>query len=81
MLVKNGLEYGYSEIGKSLDAVSSDKKAIVESQLHSPKIMKDMFCAALAKADNDIDVARALKIVCLNETGMFKRHFGRKFSC
>ena len=70
MLVKNGLEYGCSELGKNLNAMT-DKKEIVETQLHSPKIMKDMLVAALAKVNNNIDAARALKIVCFNETGMF----------
>ena len=70
MLVKYGVEYGCSELGKNLDAVT-DKIEIVETQLHSPKTMKDMLVAALAKVNNNIDAARALKIVCFNETGMF----------
>ncbi|KAI8142737.1 hypothetical protein BJV82DRAFT_713857 [Fennellomyces sp. T-0311] len=69
VLLKNCLEYGCSELGTNLSSVS-DKKEIVETQLHNPKTMKDMLHCAIAKAGNEEEVARMLKIVCFNETGL-----------
>ncbi|KAI7848558.1 hypothetical protein BDC45DRAFT_306097 [Circinella umbellata] len=69
VLLKNGVEYGTSEVGKSIDIVAG-KKEIVESQLHSPKTMHDMLCAAHKRMNNDFNSVRDLKIVCFNETGL-----------
>ena len=71
VLLKNNLEFGCSELGTNVTSILK-KKEIVEVQLHSPKLMKGMFCAVAAKAENSLDVIRALKIVCLNETGKRK---------
>ena len=69
VLVSNGFEYGCSEVGKSLSAIP-DKKEIIESQLHSPKTMKDMLSYAIAETKHDPEVMRKLKIVGFSQTGM-----------
>ncbi|KAI9250987.1 hypothetical protein BDA99DRAFT_575317 [Phascolomyces articulosus] len=69
MLIKHGLEMGYSELGVILNPVA-DKKTVIESQLRSPKTMKDTFQAAAIKVDYDSDTTRKIKVICFNETGL-----------
>ena len=68
VLIKNGTEYGSSEVGKGEDAVTA-KKELVETQLHGPKLMKDIFLRAAKEADNNISVTRALRTISFYRTG------------
>ncbi|KAI8144671.1 hypothetical protein BJV82DRAFT_667235 [Fennellomyces sp. T-0311] len=69
LLVHDNIEYGCAEVGKNLLLVP-DKKEIVESKLHSPKIMKDVLNAEIARARSDVSTARKLKVICFNQTGL-----------
>ncbi|KAI7860796.1 hypothetical protein BDC45DRAFT_5444 [Circinella umbellata] len=65
VLFKNGVEYGVAECGKTDDdAEGINKKEIVETNLHCPKIMKSMFHHASSRCDNDKDIMRALRVIC-----------------
>ncbi|KAG2217724.1 hypothetical protein INT45_001267 [Circinella minor] len=66
---QHGFEYGCSEVGKSEDVVAS-KKEVVETYLHSPKTMKDLFDRITQEADYDLQIIGKLKIVCFNNTGL-----------
>ncbi|KAI8137289.1 hypothetical protein BJV82DRAFT_358550 [Fennellomyces sp. T-0311] len=68
LLIKDGFEYGCSEVSKSMDLVPT-KKEIVETGLHNPKTMKDLFDRMTNEAEHDLEFARKLQIVCFNNTG------------
>ncbi|KAI9492362.1 hypothetical protein BDB00DRAFT_765640 [Zychaea mexicana] len=68
LLIKDGLEYGCSEVGKSEDVVAN-KKEVVETYLHSPKTMKDLFNRISQEVNHDLQITRKLKIVCFHNTG------------
>ncbi|KAI7856070.1 hypothetical protein BDC45DRAFT_533956 [Circinella umbellata] len=67
VLYKEDVEYGLGEAGKH-DLSGIGKKEIVETQLHSPKLLKDMFLRAAAKVGNDEGFVRKFKTVCFNQT-------------
>ncbi|KAI9273125.1 hypothetical protein BDA99DRAFT_284589 [Phascolomyces articulosus] len=68
LLIKDDFDYGCSEVGKSEDVVAN-KKELVETYLHSPKTMKDLFSRITQEVDHDLQITRKLKIVCFNNTG------------
>ncbi|KAI8149365.1 hypothetical protein BJV82DRAFT_662669 [Fennellomyces sp. T-0311] len=57
------------KVGKH-DCIASSTKEIIESQLLTPKTMKDMFNMAVENANNNSAVTHALKIVAFNHTGL-----------
>ena len=67
VLAIEDLEYGLGEVGKR-DASGIGKKETVETQLHSPKVLKEMFRRAIAKAANDETLVRQFKTICFNQT-------------
>ena len=67
LLIRKEVEYGCSEVGKVDDTVPS-RKEIIETQLHCPKIMKDIFFRAANLANNDEDMLRKLCVVCFHQT-------------
>ncbi|KAI7848319.1 hypothetical protein BDC45DRAFT_596475 [Circinella umbellata] len=68
LLIKDDIEYGCSEVGKSDDAVAS-KKEVVETYLHSLKTMKDLFNRITQEINHDLKITRKLKVVCFHHTG------------
>ncbi|KAG2217847.1 hypothetical protein INT45_008144 [Circinella minor] len=62
VLFKNRLEYRVAECGKGGDE-EIEKKEIVETNLHYPKVMKSMFLHTASKCDNNEDVTRRLQII------------------
>ncbi|KAI9266574.1 hypothetical protein BDA99DRAFT_535997 [Phascolomyces articulosus] len=69
VLLKDNIEFGCSELGK-IDDPSSTTKVIIETQLHSPKTMKDMFCMVAECVMNDFGTVHHLKIVCFHNTAL-----------
>ncbi|KAG2224152.1 hypothetical protein INT45_000167 [Circinella minor] len=69
VLVKNNVEFGTGECGKD-DVAGVGKKELVETQLHGPKIMKDMFVRAARIAGDNEDFIRGFKVVSFNQTCM-----------
>ncbi|KAI7856072.1 hypothetical protein BDC45DRAFT_71892 [Circinella umbellata] len=67
VLYKEDVEHGLGEVGKH-DLSGIGKKEVVETQLHSPKVLKDMFLRAAAKVSDDEDFVRKFKTVCFNQT-------------
>ncbi|KAG2223235.1 hypothetical protein INT45_006116 [Circinella minor] len=67
VLCKEDVEYGLGEVGK-YDLSGIGKKEVVETQLHSPKVLKDMFLRAAAKVGDDEAFVRKFKTVCFNQT-------------
>ena len=75
MLIKNNVEFGTGECGKD-DSAGIGRKELVETQLHGPKIMRDMFVRAARIARNNEDFVRSFKVVAFNQTCMYKEvHF------
>ena len=66
LVINDGLDFAVGECGKD-DVAGVGKKEIVERQLHVPKVMKDIFCRALAKGNHEESLARTLRITALNE--------------
>ncbi|KAI7858896.1 hypothetical protein BDC45DRAFT_531431 [Circinella umbellata] len=66
ILFKDGFEFGAGECGKTEEG----KNEVVETGLHCPKIMKSMFLYSGSKCNDDIDVYRALRIVCFCQFGL-----------
>ncbi|KAL1935742.1 hypothetical protein VTP01DRAFT_4882 [Rhizomucor pusillus] len=56
-LSKNGVEAGLAECGKD-DTSEIRKKEIVKTQLHCPKVFKNMFLRAVARGGNGICFVR-----------------------
>ncbi|KAG2218422.1 hypothetical protein INT45_013166 [Circinella minor] len=67
VLTKENLEYGLGEVGKH-GLFEIGKKEVVETKLHSPEVLKDMFLRAVAKTANDEKVVGQFKTVCFNQT-------------
>ena len=66
---KDGLEYGTAECG-TCDYVTAKKK-VVETQLHTPKIMKSMFNRLVKKCKNNKSIARKIRVVAFSQFGEF----------
>ncbi|KAI9263328.1 hypothetical protein BDA99DRAFT_537338 [Phascolomyces articulosus] len=64
LTIKNNLEYACSEAGKSNDVVATKKELIIETGVHVPKLLKDLFNKISKDVDNDIHGVRSLKAVC-----------------
>ena len=67
LLSKNDIELGLGECGKN-DFGGIGKKEIMETQLHGPKLMKDVFLRAVDKTNKDPNLIRKLQVVCFNQT-------------
>ena len=67
LLTKDNVEFGVGECGK-IDLGSIGKKEILETQLHLPKLMKDVFTRAVSKAGNDVEFARKFQVVGFSHT-------------
>ncbi|KAI9321409.1 hypothetical protein BX666DRAFT_972880 [Dichotomocladium elegans] len=63
VLLKDGIEYGVGECGK-MNPSEVGKKEIVETQLHVPKVAKDMLVRALAMGGNTVELLRSIRIPC-----------------
>ena len=61
LLIKDEIEYGCSEHA-GYDEAGAGKKEIFEKWLKVPKLLKDMFCRASRKVDNDETYIRKLRI-------------------
>ena len=61
LLIKGEIEYGCSE-HDGYDEARAGKKEIFEKWLKLPKLLKDMFCRASRKVDNNEKYIRELKI-------------------
>ncbi|KAI7859895.1 hypothetical protein BDC45DRAFT_530353 [Circinella umbellata] len=61
LLIKDEIEYGCSEHA-GYDEAGAGKKKIFEKWLKVPKLLKDMFCRASRKVDNDETYIRKLRI-------------------
>ena len=66
-LSKGNVKFGAGEYRKA-DFAGIGKKELAETQLHSPKVLKDMFIRAAKKADNTVDFIRSFRIVGVNQT-------------
>ncbi|KAG2219368.1 hypothetical protein INT45_006076 [Circinella minor] len=67
LLVKDDVEYGCSEVGKS-DNVIPTKKEIIETDLHCPKTMKDILNRVASLVDYDEEIIKKLRFVCFHQT-------------
>ena len=67
LLVKNDVEYGCSEVGRS-DGVVPTKKEIIETDLHCPKTMKDILNRVASLVDHDEKIIKRLRFVCFHQT-------------
>ncbi|KAI7850504.1 hypothetical protein BDC45DRAFT_245774 [Circinella umbellata] len=66
LIIKDGIEVAVGETAK-LDVGGVTKKELVEKNLHSPKVMKDLYNVALSKGKNKESLARVLRIVAINQ--------------
>ena len=67
LLVKDDVEYGCSEVGRS-DNVIPTKKEIIETALHCPKTMKDILNRVASLVDYDEKIIQKLQFVCFHQT-------------
>ncbi|KAI7858204.1 hypothetical protein BDC45DRAFT_531963 [Circinella umbellata] len=67
LLTKDNVEFRVGECGK-IDLGAIGKNEILETQLHLPKLMKDVFTRAVSKAGNDVEFARKFQVVGFSHT-------------
>ena len=71
---RNGVEYGAGEVGKE-DLAGVGKKELIETQLHCPKVLKDMMNLAATKCGNKESLLRSLRLVAYNQTRKYTDYF------
>ena len=70
VLFRDGSEYGAAECGKD-DECGIGRKEIIETGLHSHKVMKSMFLHLADKCDNQQELLRSLRVVFF---GQFRKY-------
>ncbi|KAG2227216.1 hypothetical protein INT45_008460 [Circinella minor] len=69
LLLKNDIEFGCSELGKSEDVVST-RKEIIENELHCPKTLKNILNRVAGLVDYNEEIIRKLRFVCFHQTSL-----------
>ncbi|KAI8139545.1 hypothetical protein BJV82DRAFT_246503 [Fennellomyces sp. T-0311] len=64
---RNDVEYGVGEVGKE-EVVGVSQKELIGTQLHCPKVLKDMLNMMAKKCNNKESIIRSLRAVAYNQT-------------